>query len=454
MEAQSILVVDDEPDMRLALSHALSRSGHSVECASSGFEALEKFRKDNYSMVITDMKMPEMTGMELLGKVKGMSPQVPVIMITAYGTINNAVEAMQEGASDYILKPFSAETLEATVKKAGMSLHDQKRVNVNIIDDEGSPEPKRIITRDKELNNVLSLARDVAPSNATVLIQGESGTGKELLASYIHHYSGRKDSPYVAVNCAALPENLAESELFGHERGSFTGAVGRKIGKFELANDGTILLDEITEMPLQLQAKLLRVLQEREIDRVGGSRPVPIDIRVIAVSNIDLKKAVREGRFREDLYYRINVIPLYIPPLRERKHDIPLLAEFFLEKYNSRNARKMTGIADETISLLLKYGWKGNVRELENTIERAVLLGKGDVLLPKHLFLEDREDSRKEALKVRVGTSVREMEKELIFQTLREVGDNRTQAAELLGISIRTLRNKLKEYNDENICQA
>ncbi|HEN20502.1 MAG TPA: sigma-54-dependent Fis family transcriptional regulator [Desulfobacteraceae bacterium] len=454
MQGQSILVVDDEPDMRLALSHVLSRSGYSVECASSGFEALEKFRKDNYSMVITDMKMPEMTGMELLGKVKGLSPQVPVIMITAYGTINNAVEAMQEGASDYILKPFSAETLEATVKKAGMSLHDQKRVNVNIIDDEGSTEPKRIITQDKELNNVLSLARDVAPSNATVLIQGESGTGKELLASYIHHYSGRKDSPYVAVNCAALPENLAESELFGHERGSFTGAVGRKIGKFELANDGTILLDEITEMPLQLQAKLLRVLQEREIDRVGGSRPVPIDIRVIAVSNIDLKKAVREGRFREDLYYRINVIPLYIPPLRERKHDIPLLAEFFLEKYNSRNARKMTGISDETISLLLKYDWKGNVRELENTIERAVLLGKGDVLLPKHLFLEDREDNRKEALAVRVGTSVREMEKELIFQTLREVGDNRTQASELLGISIRTLRNKLKEYNDENICQA
>ena len=447
MQEQSILVVDDEPDMRIALSHALSRSGYAVDCASSGFEALEKFKKDNYSMVITDMKMPEMTGMELLGKVKGMSPQVPVIMITAYGTINNAVEAMQEGASDYILKPFSAETLEATVKKASLRPGDQVKSKMLDVCEERGLEPKRILTQDTELVNILNLAKDVAPSNATVLILGESGTGKELLSSYIHHHSSRKDRPYVAVNCAALPENLAESELFGHERGSFTGAVGRKMGKFELANNGTILLDEITEMPLHLQAKLLRVLQEREIDRIGGSKPIPIDIRVIAVSNVDLKKAVREGRFREDLFYRINVIPLSIPPLRERKGDIPLLVEYFLEKYSSGNGRKMTRIADETISLLLKYDWKGNVRELENTVERAVLLGKGEVLLPKHLFLEDTGDCQKEPMAIRVGTSVREMEKELIFQTLREVDDNRTHAAELLGISIRTLRNKLKEYS-------
>lgn len=450
MQTQPILIVDDEPDMRVALSHALSRSGYSVDCASSGFEALEKFRKDDYSMVITDMKMPEMTGIELLGRVKGISPQVPVIMITAYGTINNAVEAMQEGASDYILKPFSAETLEATVKKAGMRPYDQSKVKINEVYEERSPELKRIITQDTEVINVLNLAEDVATSNATVLILGESGTGKELLACYIHYHSGRKDRPYIAVNCAALPENLAESELFGHERGSFTGAVGRKMGKFELANNGTILLDEITEMPLHLQAKLLRVLQEREIDRVGGGKPIPIDIRVIAVSNIDLKKAVEEGRFREDLYYRINVIPLYIPPLRERKKDIPLLVDYFLDKYSAPTGRKMTRIADETISLLMKYDWKGNVRELENTIERAVLLGKGDVLLPKHLFLEEKQNFQKKPVSFKVGTSVREMEKELIFQTLREVDNNRTYAAELLGISIRTLRNKLKEYNAES----
>jgi len=324
--------VDDEPDMRIALTHALSHSGYSVESASSGLEALEKLEADKFSLIITDVKMPGMSGIEVLGKVKKRSPKIPVIMITAYGTINNAVEAMQEGASDYILKPFSTEILEAAIKKVYINSNGKAQDKLLEVYSKRNSEPKRIITQDSKFLNILELAKNVAPSNATVLIMGESGTGKELLASFIHQHSGQSDRPYVAINCAALPESLAESELFGYEKGAFTGAVSRKVGKFELADHGTILLDEITEIALPLQAKLLRVLQEREIDRVGGDKPVPVDTRIIAISNIDINKAVEEGKFREDLFYRINVIPLTIPPLRERKGDIPLLANYFLER--------------------------------------------------------------------------------------------------------------------------
>jgi len=447
MQAQPILVVDDEPDMRMALTHSLSRSGYAVESASSGSEALGMFKKNNFSTVITDMKMPEMSGMELLGEVKKISPRIPVIMITAFGTINNAVEAMKKGASDFLIKPFSFNILETAVKK----VHINSTAQPESKSYNGDSRIKQIISQDSKVLKILKLAKDVAPSNATVLIQGESGTGKEIVAFFIHQHSGQRDRPYVAVNCAALPDNLTESELFGHEKGAFTGAIRRKIGKFELANKGTIVLDEISEMSLPIQAKLLRVLQEREIDRVGGNRPVPIDSRIIAISNIDLKKAVKEGKFREDLFYRVNVIPITLPPLRERRGDIPLLVSHFLEKYSSKNNKKMKKIADETITLLSKYDWKGNVRELENTIERAVLLGKGDVFSPKHfLFEEPENDDMKNSVPIRVGQSVREMEKELIFQTLKEVNENRTRAAELLGISIRTLRNKLREYKMNN----
>jgi DNA-binding NtrC family response regulator len=448
MQGQSILVVDDEPDMRLALTHALSRSGHVVETACSGYEALEKFKRDEFGLVITDVKMPEMSGMKVLEEVKELSPQIPVIMITGYGTVNNAVEAMKEGASDYILKPFDSETLDAAVKKACANSKSKKPIEVY---SKGNSETKKIITQDPKMIEILNLARNVASSNATVLILGESGTGKELLASYIHQHSGRSKGPYVAVNCAALPESLSESELFGHEKGSFTGAASRKIGKFELANQGTILLDEISEMAMPLQAKLLRVLQEREIDRVGGSKPIPIDVRIIAISNTDLNKAVKEGKFREDLFYRINVIPIIVPPLRERKGDIPLLAKYFLEKYNSANNKSMKEIADKTISLLLQYEWKGNVREFENAIERTVLVGNGKTLLPKHLFLDETENNGGEPFTIRAGLSVKEMERELIFRTLKEVDGNRTHATKMLGISIRTLRNKLREYKEE--CQ-
>jgi DNA-binding NtrC family response regulator len=449
MQTQPILVVDDEPDMRIALTYALSHCGYSVESASSGLEALEKFEADKFSLIITDLKMPGMSGIEILGKVKKRSPKIPVIMITAYGTINNAVEAMQQGASDYILKPFSTEILEAAIKKVYINSNGKAQSKLLEVYSKRNSETKKIITQDSKFLNILELAKNVAPSNATVLIMGESGTGKELLASFIHQHSGQSDRPYVAINCAALPESLAESELFGYEKGAFTGAVSRKIGKFELANHGTILLDEITEIAIPLQAKLLRVLQEREIDRVGGDKPVPVDTRIIAISNIDINKAVKEGKFREDLFYRINVIPLTIPPLRERKGDIPLLANYFLEKYSLSNNKKMTKIAEETIFLLLRYDWKGSVRELENTIERAVLLGKGEVLLPKHLFLEELGSNGKKSVPIRAGLSVKAMEKELIFHTLEEVNNNRTHAAKLLGISIRTLRNKLREYKEK-----
>lgn len=449
IQDHSILIVDDEPEMRAALSHALNRSGYSVESASNGHEALEKIKKDVFGMVITDMKMPEMSGMQVLEEVKKMSPQIPVIMMTAYGTIDNAVEAMKVGASDYIIKPFSAEILEETIRKVREKSNrlSEKKAQKFVI--KKVVESKEIITEDPKMLKILESARNVAPTNSTVLILGESGTGKEMLAAYIHQNCGRSDQPYVALNCAALPEHLAESELFGHEKGSFTGAANRKLGKLELASQGTIVLDEISEMTMPLQAKLLRAIQEREVDRIGGSRPVRIDARIIAISNIDLKKAVDEGKFRQDLFYRVNVIPFTIPPLRERKSDVKLLAKYFLNKYCALNNKDRMSISEESFSLLMESEWKGNIRELENVIERAVIMGDETVIRPRHLFLEEPVNHVKKDMYFKAGLSVKEMEKTLIFQTLEEVNDNRTHAAKLLGISIRTLRNKLREYRVE-----
>ena len=454
MQKKPILVVDGEAQVRTTLSSMLNRNGYNVDSASDGEEALNKFEENDYGLVIADTGIPEMSGIKLLGEVKRISPNVPVIMVTGHGTINNAVEAMQKGAFDYILKPFSSETIEMAVKRAGVSSNGGAKGTLEINQSCPSHKTKKIITKDDKLINILKKAKNVASSNATILIQGESGTGKELLASFIHQHGRENKDPYVAVNCAALPDSLAESELFGHEKGSFTGAVVRKMGKFEMAGNGTIVLDEISEMTLSLQAKILRVLQEREIDRLGGKKTVPIHARVIAISNVDLKKAVKKGKFRQDLFYRINVVALTIPPLRQRIGDISMLAEHFLEKHSKNNNKKKPLLSDKAMSVLVKHDWRGNIRELENTMERTVLLGEGEVIMPENLYLEEADfdeisNDTKINIPLKAGTTVKDMEKNLIVRTLKDVNDNRTHAAELLGISIRTLRNKLSEYRKE-----
>ncbi|MBI5186834.1 MAG: sigma-54-dependent Fis family transcriptional regulator [Nitrospinae bacterium] len=454
---KSVLVVDDEPEMRIALQETLERAGYAVMTAVNGEEGLRRFEESPSEIVITDVRMPKVTGIEVLRSIKKKSPRTPVVMITAYGTIDNAVEAMKEGAFDYILKPFSAEAIETAVWRAS-ARHSSPPEKPR---EEGPPQKqagqgRAIITEDKEMIRILDLARNVAYSKASVFIQGESGTGKENLARFIHENSQRNGRPFVAINCAALPEGLLESELFGHEKGSFTGAIQKKIGKFELAHGGTILLDEITEMDLLLQAKLLRVLQEYEIDRVGGREPVPVDVRVIATTNRDAREIIKEKKFREDLYYRLNVIPLEIPPLRKRKCDILPLSEFFLKKYYAKEG-PLPRISQEAAARLMEHGWPGNVRELENIMERACLLNREGAIEVEHLILDSAEpamETGSATLQPRVqqsaeaGTSVREMEKKLIFDTLEKVGWSRTKAAEMLGISIRTLRNKLQEYRE------
>jgi DNA-binding NtrC family response regulator len=438
---EDLLVVDDEPQMLIAINETLRRSGYAITTAGSGMEALRKLKEKYYRLVITDMRMPEVSGLDLLRKVKNLAPQTPVILLTAYGTIQNAVDAMRDGAYDYLLKPFSSESLENIVRKALDSSTPKKHEKAS----------HAIITQDLSFSRTIELAAQAAASSATVLIEAESGTGKELLARMIHVRSPRCSAAFVAVNCAALPENLLESELFGFEKGAFTGANASKPGKFELANRGTLLLDEIGEMAPILQAKLLRVLQEREVDRIGGKDPVEIDVRVIATTNRDLLALVRKGDFREDLYYRLNVVRLTVPPLRERIDDIPLLVDFFCKRYGKESGGKGICISAEAFHKLLSHDWPGNVRELENAIQRAVTLCNGSAIQPEDLLLSDAQappapQSRSAELGYSAGVTMREMEKQLICKTLEDTGGNRTRAARCLGISLRTLRNKLNEF--------
>jgi DNA-binding NtrC family response regulator len=447
MQTQKVLVVDDDPGVRTLLSRTLDRDGYEVTGAADASEALDRIRENRFSLVITDVRLPQVTGLQLLDEIKQSTPQLPVIVITGYGSVQNAVEAMQFGASDYLLKPFSTETLQAAVSRAGLAAGRSTPVSP----DDGLPAPdRRIVTQDRPFMDVLKVAESVAYSTAGVLVQGESGTGKELLARFIHERGGRKDEPYVAVNCAALPDTLAESELFGHEKGAFTGAIQRKIGKFEAAGRGTIVLDEISEMSLPLQAKLLRVLQERQIDRIGGNRPVAVEARVIAVSNVELKQSVAAGKFRKDLFYRVNVVPLRVPPLRERREDILLLARHFCERFCRMNHKDLLPLSKPAEEQLLRHGWPGNIRELENAMERAVLICSGSEIGPQDLILDTDQalSGMPGAAAIASGMTVREMERELIMATLESVSENRARAADMLGISIRTLRNKLKEYRE------
>ncbi len=430
---EEVLVVDDEPQMLIAIHETLRRRGYAITTAGSAREALCRLRERYYHLVITDMRMPEMNGLELLKKVKASMPHTPVVLLTAYGTIQNAVDAMRQGAFDYLLKPFSAESLESVVRRALDTMPER---------DTGAS--YEIVTQDPSFSLLLDRARQAAASPATVLVEAESGTGKELVARMIHQQSPRASGPFVAVNCAALPENLLESELFGFEKGAFTGASTSKPGKFELAHRGTLLLDEIGEMAPLLQAKLLRVLQEREVDRIGGKEPVRIDVRMIATTNRDLELLVREGGFREDLYYRLNVIRLHIPPLRERIGDVPLLVDFFCRRYARAFGNPGIACSASALDALCRRPWPGNVRELENTIQRAVALAKGPVIELEDLFAAGANVTAEAA--PAAGITVREMERQLIQKTLASTGGNRTQAARMLGISLRTLRNKLNEF--------
>jgi two-component system response regulator FlrC len=447
MRQARILIVEDDPHMREGLTASIEKKGHKVEVACDALEAKLKLAGQGFDLVITDLRMPKGSGMDVLDCARDLQPATPVVVITAYGTVEKAVEAMKKGAVDFIQKPFSLTDLWETLDRClgSRGAHGPDRA--------GS-DPQAILTRNSQMLLILQRARAVAGTKVPVLLQGESGTGKELLARFIHRNSPRAHKPLVAVNCAAIPDNLLESELFGHEKGAFTGAISRKIGKFEQANGSTLLLDEIGEMSLNLQAKLLRVLQEWEVDRLGGNGPIAVDVRVIATTNADLLEGVRNGKFREDLYFRLSVMPLRLPPLRERKEDIPLLAEHFLKLACTEHSRSIRGFTPRAMEKLEGHDWPGNVRELKNVIERAVLLASGDLVGEKDVWIDQLAGKEPEGIPGNGGRSLKDMERELILKTLEMEGWNRTRASAKLGISIRTLRNKLQEYRREGLIPA
>ncbi len=451
MKDYSILIVDDESTQRDILSGYLKKKEFKIFSASSGNEAITIVKNNLIDIVLSDYKMPDKTGLEVLEELKQLNPEISFVMITAYGTVENAVKAMRLGAFDYISKPVDLDELDLlleriienkNLKSENRQLKDQLKEKHSI---------SSIITNSPKMEEVISIASRVADSKATVLITGENGTGKEVLAKAIHFISPRGDNPFVAVNIPALTESILESELFGHEKGSFTGADKLKKGRFELADKGTIFLDEIGDIPLSTQVKLLRVLQEHQIERVGGTESINIDVRIIAATNQDLEKKIKEGLFREDLYYRLNIVAIKIPPLRERKEDILPLLEYFIKKYCNENGKEDINISKETVDLLMKYNYPGNVRELENIVERAVVLARGNTITVKDIpmnvtgFKEEMTlpNPRNETLTQQVET----LEKKLIYDALRESNGNQTKAGKILGLTERNLRYKLKKYN-------
>ena len=442
-----ILVADDEPAQREMVSGFLKKQGFEVIAADSGEKALELFRQDTCDLVLTDQKMANMSGLELLQAVHAINPETPVILITAFGTIEAAVAALKEGAIDYLTKPLNLDELLHRIRQVS----DHHRIlNENRELREALQERHRIegiVGESGPMLEVLSMVRRVAPSEATVLIRGESGTGKELIAKAIHFGSPRGRGPLVKVNCAALPEALLESELFGHEKGAFTGAVTSRQGRFELANGGTIFLDEIGDLPLHLQAKLLRVLQEREYEKVGSSRPVKVNVRILAASHRPLEALIKAGQLREDLYYRLNVVTILIPPLRERRSDLSLLIEHFVRRFAEKNGKMIRGLTPEGRDILLRYDYPGNVRELENIIERAVVLTRDDVIASGDLPLTVQEPEIADRdPETNLTAAVEALERRMIRDALARSDGVQTRAAELLGIGERALRYKLIKY--------
>jgi len=452
MEKEKILIVDDEPDIVAPLKDLLEFHGYEVSTASDGEEALQSIANDIPDLVLLDIRMPRMGGMDALKIIAREYPGILVIMLTAHGTIELAVEAMKQGAVGFLEKPFAGDItakieevkrkvkreIDRTFEKQEVKAEQKPREGLKYSYDE-------IIGNSPKLLDVLREIDNVADSDATVLILGESGTGKELVAEALHNNSGRSKKPYEVIQCAAIPKDLLESELFGSERGAFTGAVARK-GMFERANRGTLFFDEIGEMPLELQAKLLRAIEGYGFEKVGGTKTINVDVRIVAATNRDLRSAVTEGKFRDDLYYRLDMVTIKLPPLRERKEDIPILAEYFLEKFRVAHKRPVRKISRKAMEVLEEYDWPGNIRELNNYIGKAVLYAEGAVILPKHLPIGQQAQTTPTTTEIPVGLTMKEIEKEVILKTLEACGGNRTQTARTLGISLRTVQNRLKEY--------
>ena len=449
---KTILVVDDEKSVRESLNKVLSKEGYRVLEAESGEEALSICRKEFVNLVLTDLKMPEMDGLELLKALKLLQPDVAVVMMTAYGTIEKAVESMKEGASDFILKPFKRFELEKSLSKGleHQTLLLENRYLKQQLESTGQ-KLLNIIGTSPAMRKVLTLVEQIAPSTATVLILGESGTGKGVIAETIHRASDRKEKPFVTLSCAAIPETLLEAELFGYEKGAFTGAAARKLGRFEGADGGTLFLDEVGEIPPAIQVKLLRILQDGTFERLGGTKTLAVDVRLIAATNTDLAKAVEEKKFREDLYYRLNVITVTLPPLRERTEDIPLLAYHFLKMYTLKNKKNIQGISQTALDLLLGYHWPGNVRELENTMERAVVLARKKIILPEDLPPHINKAGKiAESITIPIGMPMEEVKNKVIQETLRTTKGDKTLAAKILGITSRTIYRKVGKSGSQS----
>lgn len=451
MSKGRILIVDDEVSARSALSEILADEGYKVKMAADGFRALAAFSEFGPDLVLTDLKMPGMTGLDLLSRLRQQDPEVAVVVMTAFGAVDSAVEAIRAGAADYLTKPLNSAELLVVIERClqGVSLRRETKQLREQLREKFHFD--NIVGQSPEMQVVFKSVRQIAPSRATVLISGESGTGKERIAASIHHNSARASKPFVKLHCAALAENLLESELFGHERGAFTGAERRREGRFEQADGGTLFLDEIGDISPTIQVKLLRVLQEHEFERVGGNQTIKVDVRVVAATNRDLKKAIAEGTFREDLYYRLNVINLRLPPLRARVSDITALIVHFLDFYSKQNGKEIERFDDDALRVMRAYCWPGNVRELENVVERAVVLAQTSVLsregLPLELLLETEAQAVGPIPNI-PGSTLVDIERYAILETLASVGGSTTRAAELLGISVRKIQYRLQEYAD------